>query len=192
MFINSCRIFYKEGSSDPIFPADRRWPRNPDLWVNNDSRARPLACIDWIETCTHDGACYPHNEDLGEHDENYAFASYALDRSTAYDAVQFQGANSLDAQIKIKDDTSLPLDKDQWILESWALFNASLARAQYDALDIANGTGWDKDPRYYEQKLPEWAQEHMCGRFTFQLPKGYDNIRILPTLGILAFLSFSG
>ena len=187
MFINSCRIFYKDVSSDPIFPADRRWPRNPDLWTNNDSRGRPLACIDWIEVCSPQGKCSPPYEDDDLNDKNFVFTRYALNKSTTFNAIEFRGATGLDAQDKIKDDTSMPLSKDppQWIVESWSLFNTSISRVQYDALDIANGTGWDNEPRY-DQKMPPWAQGNVCHIFTFQLPKGFDNIRIWPTIGILA------
>ena len=72
----------------------------------------------------------------------------------------------------------------QRVVESWALFNASLSRIQYDALDIANGTGWDKEPMY-DQKMPEWAQGKVCGIYKFQLPKGFGNIRIWPTFLVL-------
>lgn len=187
MFINSCRIFYRKGSGDPIFPADKTWPPNPSLWTNNDSKARPLACIDWLEVCTHDGKdCLPPYEETQNNDTNFVFTQYALNKSTAFHAIEFQGANGLRAQEKIKDDTSLPLDEHppQWIVESWALFNTSLSRIQYDALDIANGTGWDKEPKY-DQKMPEWARGKVCRIFTFQLPKGYDNIRIWPTFLIV-------
>lgn len=178
MFINSCHIYYKQASADPIFPADFKWPPGSDLWINNDSRARPLACIDWIEVCTHDGICtepYKDNEDV---DENFVFTKYALNKSNAFHSIEFRGATGLDAQYKIKDDTSSPLSQDppQWILESWRLFNTQLSRVQYDALDIANGTGWDNT--LYVPKMPRWVRGKMCDIFTFQVPKGDDNIRI--------------
>ena len=187
MFINSCRIFYRKGSIDPIFPADKPWPRDPSLFTNNDSKARPLVCIDWLEVCTNDGKhCFPPYENLQNNDTDFIFTQYALNKSTIFHGIEFQGANGLRAQEKIKDDTSLPLDEHpmQWVVESWALFNASLSRIQYDALDIANGTGWDKEPMY-DQKMPEWAQGKVCGIYKFQLPKGFGNIRIWPTFLVL-------
>ncbi|KAK3686689.1 hypothetical protein LTR37_019569 [Vermiconidia calcicola] len=150
MFINSCRIYYKEDSDDRIFPADRRWARNPELWTNNDSRARPLACIDWTEVCTHQGTCVPPYQDDQDGDEHYMFTRFALNKSTAFHAIEFRGAAGLDAQYKIRGDTSLPLSRDppQWITESWGLFNA---------LALAG-----------------------------PIPAGWDNIRIWPTIGLLA------
>lgn len=187
LFINSCRIFYKEDFDDPIFPADRRWPGNSGLWTNNDSRARPLACIDWTEVCTQQGTCAPPYQGDQDENENYVFTRFALNKSTAFHAIEFRGAAGLDAQYKIRGDTSLPLSRDppQWITESWGLFNASLSRVQYDALDIANGTGWDKEPLYVP-KMPSWVQGKLCQIFTFQIPTGWDNIRIWPTIGLLA------
>lgn len=186
MFINSCRIFYEEASEDPIFPADRRRP-NTDLWTNNDSRARPLACIDWIETCPYQGKCGPpYAGDGDQRDERGqklskfdVFTRYAMNKSTTFHAIEYQGATGLDAQYKIKDDTSLPLSNGhpQWIIESWSLFNTSLARIQYDAFDIANGTSHDSAPLYVP-KMPARFQDEMCGIFTFQIPKGYNNFRI--------------
>ncbi len=107
------------------------------------------------------------------------FTRFALNRSTIYDAIASRGATGLNATYFIRDDTSLPLSKDppQWIVESWQLFNTSLARAQYDALDIAFGTG--SDNAMYVPAAPRWAQDRLCGIFTFQMPKDYDNIRIV-------------
>lgn len=186
MFINSCRIFYEENSHDDVFPADRRW-RNGDLWTNNDSRARPLACLDWIEVCTDDGHCSPSHEPIDDDDPNIAFTKVAVNKSTTFDAIEYRGATGLEAQEMIKDDTSLPLSKDpsQWIAESRALFRTSLARIQYDALDFANGVGRDRGPMY-EPKLPDSLRKELCHSITFQLPKDYNNIDFWPTIGILS------
>lgn len=185
MFINSCRIFYKEDSHDAIFPADRRW-RSTDLWTNNDSKARPLACIDWNEVCDHEGNCSPSHQINEDNDKADVFLRLAANKSTTFNAIDYRGGSALDAQDKIRDDVSQPLHRDppQWIMESWALFNASLARIQYDALDIANGTGWDKEP-LYSPRTPESLRGNLCGITTFQLPKGYSNINTLTFLILL-------
>lgn len=185
MFINSCKIFYEEDSHDDIFPADSRY-EDTELWTNHDSKARPLACVDWIETCTHKGICLPSYQDAQDGDTNYLLVRLAMNKSTTFDAISSRGATGLDAQTKIKDDISLPLSKNptQWVEESRALFNTSLARIQYDALDIANGLGSNKEPLYVPQ-FPKTVQDKMCGVITFQLPKGYDNVLFGPTIGIL-------
>ena len=139
MFINSCRLFYKESSQDPIFPADLQ--DFDGLWVNRDSRARPLACIDWIEACPYQGACQDSYRTNQDNDKDFVFTRHALNQSSSFHAIEFRGATGLDAQYRIEDYVSLPLARDppQWIVESWNLFNASLARIQYDALDIVTG-----------------------------------------------------
>jgi hypothetical protein len=196
MFINTCRLFYNESSDDPIFPADKRWRRDPKFWINRDSRARPLACIDWIEVCNRNGTCSPpyedHEDENHEYDLHYAYTRLALNKSTANDGIQFRGATGLDAQSRIERDISLPLSTSppQWIVESWSLFNTSLARAQYDALDIAIGVGSEKVPsgRYVSQ-MPDRVEGKLCKTFMFQTPNGYDNVILWPTILILCALA---
>lgn len=177
MFINSCRIFYKESSEDPVFPAEDKW--DSDRWYNYDGKARPLACIDWTEVCTHDDVCSPPYQTTQDFDRSYVFTRYAMNKSTAFDAIYFQGASGLDAQDKIIDDTSLPLstERPQWVTESWNIFNASLARIQHDALDIANGA--DSHRGSYVPQMPSRFQDDMCGIFAFRIPKGYNNIHVV-------------
>lgn len=191
MFINTCRIFYEYDSHDAIFPADRPWCPSgktncTDLWVNNDSRARPLACFDWVEVCDEAGDCSPSHTRSMEDDENVTLAKLAANTSITFDAITYRGASGLRAQEKIKDDTSLPLSESptQWIEESRALFSTSLARIQYDVLDFANGVGRDKGPMY-ELKNPESSRSALCKGVVFKLPKDYDNISLLPTMAIL-------
>ena len=183
MFVNSCRIYYKGPSGDPIFPANRQSREFTGLYTNYDSRARPLVCIDWLELCTHSGDCHPIYDDIEAAGPNYLFTRLAMQKSDAFHTIEFRGANGLDAQKKIIDDISLQLPEDQWITQSQALFDASLSRIQHDAWNIAGGFG-SKKPNYVSN-IPSWAEEQRDRTFTFQVPKGYDNIRIWPTLGIL-------
>jgi cation diffusion facilitator CzcD-associated flavoprotein CzcO len=129
MFINTAKVYYSHESDDWIFPA--RPPEQGEderLWTNNDSRARPLACIDRIELCTYDGVCAPpYDTDKTKHDgtarhatdridnvtdKYYEFARYVLNKSTIYHAIQSRGATGLDAEYKIRGDTSLALSED--------------------------------------------------------------------------------
>lgn len=180
MFINSCKILYEASSDDWIFPAQAK-RHNSTLWWNIDSRARPLACIDWIEICRNSTTCTSPDMDDPEAELTYDFTRFALNKSTAFHAIEFRGATGLDAQYKIQGDTSLPLSSDptQWVVESWSLFNTSLSRIQYDAFDIANGTNGD-DQAMYVEKMPPRVRGKMCGLFTFQPPKGYKNVRLVP------------
>ena len=185
MFINSCQIYYKEDSNDPIFPADALQPDG--LYVNGDSRARPLACIDWIEACPEGGdTCLPPYESKADKDDKvHAFMRFALQKSTIYHAVEYRGANALDAQTKIEDYMSLPLSKKpaQWIVESYNLFQTSLARIQYDALDIATGAG--SELPFYELKSTEFPGEDFCHMLMVQTPKGFNTIRVAPQVWVI-------
>jgi hypothetical protein len=64
--VSSLRIFYKKWSDDPIFPANEVvvLPGERKPWFrNSDLRARPLACINYIEVCLGDGiTCWPMND----------------------------------------------------------------------------------------------------------------------------------
>ena len=184
MFINSCRIYYQGLSGDPIFPANRQSREFSGLYTNYDSRARPLVCIDWSEVCTNKGDCHPIYDDKADDNAaagtSYLFTRLSMPKSDAFHTVEFRGANGRDAQKKIIDDISLQLPKDQWIVQSQALFDASLSRIQHDAWNIAGGFGSEKTN--YVPRIPEKQRDRI---FTFQVPKGYANIRIWPTLGIL-------
>lgn len=121
--------------------------------------------------------------------EKNEFTRSALRKSTTFHAIQFRLGTALVAQESVGDYESLPLDDYQWIIESEALFNTSLARIQYDALDIATGVGHEKDPGSYEPETPSWARDKLCGIYKFQLPKGYTNINVWATIGILGLMA---
>jgi hypothetical protein len=189
MFISSCRIVYTGPSKDYIFHADEEYPPRRDRYWNPDPRARPLACVDWNEVCTPDGKCSPMDEEHSEYGKEYEFTRSALRKSTTFHAIQFRLGTALVAQESVGDYESLPLDDHQWIIESEALFNTSLARIQYDTLDIATGVGHEKDPGSYEPETPSWARDKLCGIYKFQLPKGYTNINVWATIGILGLVA---
>lgn len=184
MFINSCRIFYGEPSDDAIFPADTKWHQNESFWMNNDTRARPLACLDWSEVCETGNICSPSYKQAESKTPNLALAGLALNKSTTFDSIFFRGAAGLDASRRLVDAVSLPLSKDpaQWIVESRALFQTSLARIQYDALYLA--TGADKRA-IYEQKPADEVRKKLCRRIMLQRPKEHHNISVWVKLGIL-------
>nr|OQO17714.1 hypothetical protein B0A51_14464 [Rachicladosporium sp. CCFEE 5018] len=176
MFVNSCRLFYQKNSDDSIFPAQTH--RADGLYANYDSRARPLACIDWIELCTPEGKCDHPSVADNDADIAHEFTRYAMNKSTSYDGIFARGASALDAQSRIRGDVSLPLSESppQWAVESEIIFQTSLARMQYDAFDIASGAGSDRLDIYEETLPPKFRENKSCKLFTFQLPKGYHNL----------------
>jgi hypothetical protein len=126
----------------------------------------------------------------------YEFVREAFQKSTTFKAIQFRRGAALLAQDVVRDYDSPKLNKDlnhwrdhdQWILESWTLFNTSLSRMQYEALDIAVGLGHEN--AHYEQDTPSWAQGKFCNRYKFKLPKGYTNINIIATFGLMLLIGF--
>lgn len=135
--------------------------------------------------CTADEECSPTHELHPECGSEYEFTREALNRSTTFAAIQFQLGKALVAQDSVGDFESRQLSEEQWVIESQALFNTSLARIQFDALDIAIGLGRDGElGAPYESQTPDWA--HLCGRYGFQLPKGYANIDVWATVGLVS------
>jgi hypothetical protein len=180
MFISTCRIIYAGPSDDYIFHVADEYPHGNGKWWNKDPRARPLACIDWNEICTAVGDCSPMNKDA-DYGSEYEFTRFALKKSTTFQAIRFRLGSALVAQESVGDFESLQLDDEQWIIESKALFDTSLARMQFDALDIAAGVGHEKAPSYSLE-----TKENLCDMYRFQLPKGYANVNVVATLGLLS------
>ena len=67
-------------------------------------------------------------------------------------AIRFRIGSALMAQESVGDFESRKLPEDQWKVEAEPLYNASLARIQYDALDIATNFGHE-EPSSVPQNL---------------------------------------
>ncbi|KIW23064.1 uncharacterized protein PV07_11296 [Cladophialophora immunda] len=199
LFISSCHIIYRGHSDDPIFPATLPHPENSGRYRNGDVRARPLVCIDWNEVCLRDDLChtvedeYPPKENPG-YTVAYEFTRSALREATVYRSIKARLGNALIANERLADYESFRLPRDQWVEESEALFQTSLARIQWDAFDVAVGAGHDAE--YYTDITPRWARnEKMCGMYKVQLPQGYANINFWPNFWIcfsIALVVFLG
>lgn len=188
MFITSCHLIYRGQCEDPIFPATKEYPDGSGRYRKKDVRARPLVCIDWNEVCLRDDLChtvedeYPPEENPG-YTVAYEFTRSAMRESTIYKSIKARLGNALVANERLGDYESFQLSPEQWLEESEALFQTSLARIQWDAFDVATGAG--HDIKYYEDITPDWAQNRkMCGMYKFQLPQGYSNINFWPTFWI--------
>ena len=193
-FIAPCRIFYTQAFNDDIFGADQKCPTVPHRCCNPDPRAHVLACVDYNEVCSHGKPCNSMEDRHDEFGAEYEFVREATQMSTMFKALQFRRGTALLAQEVVADYDSGLLngpDLSQWTLESWAMFNTSLARIQYDALDIAVGRGHERaDSDYERDYTPEWNDQKMCGLYKFKLPKGYTNINIVATAGLLLLTAF--
>lgn len=195
IFISPCRIIYSGRCEDYIFQATEEltgegWPKH--RFYNQDPRARVLIAIDHMEICMPDADhCFHPDEEHPENGIEYEIVRTALRRSSSFRSIRYRLGSALIATESISDFESRQLDKEQWIIESKALFNTSLARLQFNAFDIAigdrpvgNAAAGFEDA--YDDTAPSWAKGKMCGRYKFHLPRGYTNINIAESVGILA------
>jgi len=101
----------------------------------------------------------------------------ALDHSDVYNSIVRRLGTALVAQDMISQYMSVGLSDNHWALEAERLFVNSLARIQFDALNIASGEdrahegedGWVND-------TPDEAG-NLCGLYKFQ-SVGYTNIYV--------------
>lgn len=194
IFISPCRIIYTGRCEDPIFLAtdeldEDGWP-SPRFY-NQDPRARVLIAIDQMEVCPHDPeTCYPPDEEYPEYGVEYEFVRAAMRRTSTFRSIEYRLGSALVAAESISDFESRQLDKEQWIIESKALFNTSLARLQFNALDIAVGDRPVGDAAAghegaYHDTTPSWARGKLCGKYKFHVSNQYTNIHIGESVGIL-------
>lgn len=188
MFIAPCHILYSGQSHDDIFRIDQVYPYDNDPYWSSDPRPRPLACVDSNEVCASDGRCWPMTESRPEQGAAFGFVRSALRRSKVYDSIKFRLGTALVAQDSVSQYVSRQLSDHQWWIEAEAMFATSLARIQYDALDIGTGAGheWAK----YKLDTPSGAKGRLCGLYKFKLPNGYTNINVVAYVGILLAVAF--
>jgi len=183
MFIESCRILYTGPSDDYIFPArDRVTDGESTFYYNLNRKAKPLACVDWLEVCQSDGTCRHIDQESKPHEVEYELVRAAMRKATTYSAIEFRRGSALLAKECVADLISQQLDDHQWILESVALFETSLSRIQHDALDIAIGFGHEKAPGLYVHETLDWARGNMCGLYKFKIPAGFLNVAFWPNV----------
>jgi hypothetical protein len=195
IFISPCRIAYDGRCEDPIFlaPDDLSDIGLPNKFRREDTRARVLIAIDEMEICRQkDTDCYPPSEVFPEFGIEYEFVRTALRRTSTFQSIKSRLGEALVASQSLNDFFSPQLDKDQWIIESQALFNTSLARLQFNMLDMATGNhptgaaagGFESA---YENSTPDWAKadmERMCDKYKFHMSGSYTNIRVSYALAL--------
>lgn len=157
IFVSSHSVYHRKGRNDPIFPAQQKaqfppeYP-GPDLFFNNSTRAGVLGCMDSYQLCkTKSGPCW-NNGNASEIFEDHSIKKstesqnvarlllLALEYSSTCGAMQFRGAEALDAQKKLAHMQSLPLADQQWEVEAESLFRTSLARMQLNVFDVVRGS----------------------------------------------------
>jgi hypothetical protein len=200
IFISSLRIYYKKWSDDPIFPADKEvyleGEKRP--WFrNSDPRARPLACINYIEVCLGDGkTCWPMNDHLPTDASNTTVSPppefwlmYAsLLKTDIYNAIEKRLGRGLIAQSKVSQYFSEALGDHHWVDEVERLVATSHARTQINTWSIAKGEDSIHEGKDgYTLITPEEKYGNLCGMFKYN-PPGYASIRFITLIFIL--LSF--
>jgi len=189
LFISSLHILYKKRSDDPIFPADQEifLPQEQKPWFrNSDPRARPLACIDYIEVCLGDGkTCWPMNNPVIPRDTDNKTISpppefwlmYAsLWRTNVYNMIEKRLGRALIAQSKVSQFYSDALEDYHWVDEVERLVATSLARTQINAWSIASGEDSVHEGKDgYSLVTPESEVGNLCGKFKYN-PPGYASI----------------
>ncbi|KAI4593345.1 hypothetical protein KJ359_009876 [Pestalotiopsis sp. 9143b] len=180
IFISPCRIVYNGRCEDPLFLAtdDLGDFGLPNKYYREDPRARVLIAIDEMEVCREkDVDCFPPYESNPDFGIEYEFVRTALRRTSSFQSIQNRLGQGLVAAESISDFESRQLDKEQWIIESKALFNTSLARLQFNILDMATGnhpTGTTAGgfESAYENSTPAWARQKMtsmCDKYKFNM-----------------------
>lgn len=175
MEINSGNVTFPHYRSDPVFPAKsyRALPEStapsflPEGYFNDNEYASVINCEESVEICdSHINKCWslkmgwmPPGERLQNWDHSnfvnlneHEFALTLLRSALADSCIVLSTGLEAASHCKFYDCTDLP--HDQWILEVRRWFEASLARIQFNVLDIARGTGnqgedyKDIDPMY--------------------------------------------
>jgi hypothetical protein len=169
-FIITGHIRYSDASTGYVFNVSSPHMEGdpPNLyWRNSDTEVRPVACIDSHEYCSSDGSqCWLLPEETD--DPDFELTRRALLRSTIADAIMFRMGRALLAQDAVTQYISEQLAPNQWEIEFEQLFAASLARMQYNLLDIAVGAGVHRR-KYVELEKDTWGNGRLCGNYKFRL-----------------------
>jgi len=135
--------------------------------------------VDTTKICDASGSfCHENNfsqyPDLPTHDENitYYMLSISLVKSTIFHAIQLLGGRALVAEDKLQRRVSLPLEEEQWKVEAENLFQASLARIQFQLKDHILGAA-ATNPDYTNRSLA--GMHDMCDMYKFR-GQGWKNV----------------
>jgi hypothetical protein len=199
IFISSLRILYEEYSSDPIFPADKKFhlpgdSEAPAWHRNSDPRARPLACINTIEVCSADGAtCWNVNEpssniSISDTSPEYILLYSALYKTDIYYSLAKRQGRSLLAQKKVSQYFSSSLGDDPWVAEVESWVRTALARTSINTWSVASGEDSVHAGKggFIEITKP---YGNLCGIYKYH-PRDYQSLRFIPLMLLVASLPF--
>ncbi|KAH8650856.1 hypothetical protein BGZ60DRAFT_420995 [Tricladium varicosporioides] len=198
IFVSSLRILYAKRSDDPIFPADKEyfWGEHRRPWFRNSNpRARPLACINYIEVCLGDGkTCWPMNGHIPKDDAGNLVPTppefwlmYAsLLKTDVFNSIVKRLGRGLLAQSMVSQYFSEALKDDHWVTEVENLVAISHARTQINAWSIASGEDSVHEGKdgYTELTKNKTRYGDLCGIFKYN-PPGYASIHFWPFIIVL-------
>jgi hypothetical protein len=182
IFISSLRILYEKWSDDPIFPADEPWsvPGDSKRWFrNSDPRARPLACINKIETCAPDGSsCWsiraPDNITNIKWTPDYTLLYASLYHTDIFDSIKKRLGRGLLAQKMVSGYFSDALSNYHWVDEMENLVATAHARTQINAWSVASGEDSVHEGRDGYYSVTE-KYGNLCKRYKYN-PQGYVSL----------------
>jgi hypothetical protein len=204
MFVSPGRIYHpvlRPENVDPIFFADH--PADFEqtiLFTNNLAGARIMAVVE--QSFVRDilsGQVWGSNNITGLVDIATAASPEALIQrfwafygSSIWEMVQYRGADALDAQKRLSNFISLPLDEVQWRTESRQIFKTALAAMQWTPIEIAQGTFANKTG-YEEIVLAEEIRNLVAGCVKFH-SRDYKNLSIFGVVltFVVPFILFVG
>lgn len=200
--IHSYGVMYGKIRDDPVFPA-KEWNRERQNFQNNETWPRELGCADTASICDPDmNSCWSFPE-FGKF--NYSltpipiwtrtpksFGSIGTDaelaRALLYTAIfnnflePYYDRYSLEAESHCRySRCSLP--RNQWEVEARQLFETSLAKMQFNVLDIVRGTDNKREEDFYGIP-PEFRGMCKMGKFK---SIGWQNVSFWGLFGLLFF-----
>ena len=197
IFVSSLRILYKKWSDDPIFPADEEvfLPGEQKPWFrNSDPRARPLACVNFIEVCLGDGkTCWPMNGHIPKDDSgnlvptppDFWLMYASLLKTDMYNSIEKRLGRGLIAQSMVSQYFSEALGDDHWVDEVERLVATSHARTQINAWSIASGEDSLHEGKDGYTLITTEKYGDLCGIFKYN-PPGYASIHFISFILTLA------
>lgn len=199
MFIHAQKIAYLAPSDDPVFPANYKFYYNftdEPRWWNSRAHASVLACVDttlWRDpmSSTNWKLYPPERAEPSFVIENahvrggFLLMGYSLLWSNVYNTINYRLGGGLAAQKLVRGRESLPLAKEQWKAEAKQLFEASLARIQIDARNIAQGTAASYSGL---QKLE--VDPALCDKTFSFMSQGWQNVNLTGSIwiAVVAFI----
>lgn len=124
-------------------------------------------------------------EEENRNDGGYLLLMASLIWSSTFDTISYRLGSGLNAQSLVRGWVSQPLAKEQWKVEAERIFEASLARIQIEARNIARGAGAAYDGLSRFPSSPALCK----GSYLFR-SQGWQNINVTGSIciGVVAFV----